>query len=145
MRGARVFDSWALLAFFQNKAPAADEVEKILSAAVARGRTLYLHSVNWTELYAALENTVGMDSAAQTAQLLSQLPIEIVGLDNLELCRLAAWHKTAYELTLGASFTAALAQAKRAQIVTGDPQFLRLSPDVAIHWVGDPAQLTERM
>jgi PIN domain nuclease of toxin-antitoxin system len=143
MRGAKVFDSWALLAFFQNRGPAAVEVEKIISSAVARGRSIYFHSVNWTELYATLESAGGMEVAADTATLIAQLPIEIIGGDNLEVCRQAAWHKTAYGLPLGASFAAGLAYVKKAQLVTGDPQFLPLRTDMTLHWLGDPGLIAE--
>ena len=42
----------------------------------------------------------GGPAGATTATLIAQLPIEIIGGDNLEVCRQAAWHKTAYGLPL---------------------------------------------
>jgi len=143
VRGDRVFDTWALLAFFEGRPRASMEVDKILSSVAGTKRRIYLHMVNWTEFYAALESTGGLEVAAETVALIDQLPVVLVGTESRELCRQAAWHKTAFGLTLGASFAAALAFTKRLPLVTGDPQFLPLRNDMTLHWLGDPALLAQ--
>lgn len=144
MRGDRVFDTWALLAFFEGRPRAALEVDKILSSIAGTNRSIYLHTVNWTEFYAAVESAGGPQVAAETIALIDQLPVVLVGTENRDLCRRAAWYMTAAEgLTLGASFAAALADVKKAPLVTGDPRFLPLRHDMTLHWLGDPSLMAE--
>lgn len=143
MKGNRVLDTWALLAFFQGHGNAAAQVEKILNAALGSNRRVYLHGVNWTELYATIEGRVGDPAAAEAVAILDRLPIVLIGTEDREVCRQAAWHKTAFDLTLGASFAAGLAAVKRAPLVTGDPQFLRLAGDMTLEWLGDPALMAQ--
>ncbi len=140
MTRRKVLDTWALLAFLQGRGRAAADVEKILNAGLgAEKRRIFLQSVNWTEAYATIENSAGPQVAADAAAMIEQLPVEIVDTTDREICRQAAWHMTAYRLPLGASFAAALAFVKKAQLVTGDPRFLELRGDMTIYWIGDPA------
>lgn len=144
MRGGKVLDTWALLAFLQGRGPAAADVEKILNAGLGtKNRRIFLQSVNWTEAYATIEKAGGWPAAAAAAELIDQLPIEIVDTGNREICREAASHMVTYQLSLGASFAAGLASVKKAQLVTGDPQFLELRHDMTLHWLGDPALVAE--
>lgn len=144
MKGGKVLDTWALLAFLQGRGRAATEVEKIIAGGLrAKSRRIFLQSVNLTEACATIEKTAGWPVAAEAAELIDQLPIEIVGTENRELCRQAASHIATYRLTLGAGFAAALAYVKKAQLVTGDPQFLDLRHDMTLHWLGDPALVAE--
>jgi hypothetical protein len=143
VKGDRVLDTWAILAFFQGHGSAGAQVEKILNAALGSNRRVYLHGVNWTELYATIEGKVGDQAATETVAILDRLPIVLIGTEDLEVCRQAAWHKTAFDLTLGASFAAGLAAVKKARLVTGDPQFLPLAGDMTLEWLGDPALMAE--
>lgn len=143
MKGNRVLDTWALLAFFQRQGNAGAQVEKILNSAIGSNRRVFLHGVNWTELYATIEGKLGEPAAAETAAILDRLPIVIVHTEDREICRKASEYKTAHALTLGASFAAALATVKKARLVTGDPQFLPLAGDMTLEWLGDPALIDE--
>jgi len=143
-KGPRIFDSWALLAFFQGKANAASKVEEFLLNVLHSDRKkLYLHRVSWTELYATIQKAAGPAEAADTVSFLEQLPIEIVETDDREISRQAAILKATYGLSLGASFAAALTKQKKGQLVTGDPQLLALRPAMTLDWLGDPALLAE--
>ncbi len=132
---AKVLDSWALLAFFKDE-PAASEVEKIINGAVLRNRKVFLCAVNWAEVVTAIERAGGNEIARRTASEIAQLPIQIVGTDSdMKLCRTAAKLKARHNISLGAAFAAALAQEKRADLVTGDPQFRPLASDISIQWL----------
>ena len=131
----KVLDSWALLAFFKDE-PAAGEVEKIINGAVTKNRKVFLSAVNWTEVISAIDRAGGSDVAKKTAADIAQLPIQIVGTDaDMKLCRAASKLKARYRISLGAAFAAALAQEKRADLVTGDPQFRPLASDISIQWL----------
>lgn len=132
---AKVLDSWALLAFFKDE-PAAVEVEKIINGAVTKNRKVFLSSVSWTEAISAIDRAGGSDVAKKTVADIAQLPIQVIGTDSdMKLCRAAAKLKSRHHISLGAAFAAALAQEKRADLVTGDPQFRPLATDVSIQWL----------
>jgi predicted nucleic acid-binding protein len=65
---------------------------------------------------------------------IAQLPIEIVGVD-MELTKLAASLKAQHNLPYADCFAAALAQARKATLVTSDKDFERARPAVKILWV----------
>jgi PIN domain nuclease of toxin-antitoxin system len=131
----KVLDSWALLAFFKDE-PAAGEVEKIINGAVTKNRKVFLSAVNWTEVIGAIDRAGGSDVAKKTAADIAQLPIQIVGTDaDMKLCRAASKLKARHHISLGAAFATALAQEKRADLVTGDPQFRPLATYVSIQWL----------
>ena len=131
----RVLDSWALIAFFEDE-PAADEVEEILAQGSREKHRLFLTSINWAEVYYSTMREVSKDVAEEHAQVIANLPIEIVGIgDDLKLARQAAIYKATYRLSLADAFAAALAKEKKAELVTGDPEFKALEKEIKIHWL----------
>jgi len=131
----RVLDSWALIAFFEDE-PAADEVEEILAQGSREKHRLFLTSINWAEVYYSTMREVSKDVAEEHAQVIANLPIEIVGIgDDLKLARQAAIYKATYRLSLADAFAAALAKEKKAELVTGDPEFEALEKEIKIHWL----------
>ncbi len=132
---SRVLDSWALLAFFEDE-PAADAVEEILHRASLGKDRLYLSVMNWAEVYYSTMREVSEDAAESRAAEIRNLPIDIVGVaDDLKLARLAAQLKAGHKLSLADAFAAALAKDKKAELVTGDPEFKALEKDVKITWL----------
>jgi len=131
----RVLDSWALIAFFEDE-PAADAVEELLDQASREKHRLYLTSINWAEVYYNTMREVSQETAEQHAQVLANLPIDVVGIgDDLRLARQAAIFKATYRLSLADAFAAALAKEKKAELVTGDPEFKPLEKEIKIHWL----------
>ncbi|MFA6285789.1 MAG: PIN domain-containing protein [Opitutaceae bacterium] len=131
----RVLDSWALIAFFEDE-PAADAVEEILDQAGHEKHRLFLTSINWAEVYYSTMREVSQTVAEEHAQVIAGLPIDIVGIgDDLKLARQAAIYKATYRLSLADAFAAALAKEKKAELVTGDPEFKPLEKEIKIHWL----------
>jgi len=132
----RVLDSWALIAFFEDE-PAADAVEEILDQAGHEKHRLFLTSINWAEVYYSTMREVSQAVAEEHAQVIAGLPIDIVGIgDDLKLARQAAIYKATYRLSLADAFAAALAKEKKAELVTGDPEFKPLEKEIKILWLG---------
>lgn len=132
---AKVLDSWALLAFFKDE-PAAAAVEGLIEAATKSGEPLLLSAVNWAEIYYTMERAGGRAVADEVAAEIATLPIEVAGLgDDLELARQAARFKAAHKLSLADAFAAALAKARAAELVTGDPEFKALEREVKVVWL----------
>ncbi len=131
----KVLDSWALIAFFEDE-PAAEAVEKLLGQASLEKHRLLLSVVNWGEIYYNTMREVSQEAAEQTAQEIAALPIEIIGVgEDLTLARQAAVFKATHKMSYADCFAAALAKAKNAELITGDPEFKALEKEIKINWL----------
>lgn len=131
----RVLDSWALLAFFEDE-PAAEEMEKMLIDAEAGRHRLLLCVVNWGEIYYSMMRKVSQEVAEQKVREIITLPIELVAVEtDLELVRQAAIYKATRKFSYADAFAAALAKTRKAELVTGDPEFKPLNESLRIHWL----------
>jgi len=119
-----VLDASALMTFFEDR-PGADKVEELLAEAAEDKRPLAMSVVNWGEVYYSVWRARGEKAAALKLQEITQLPIEIVGVD-MELGKLAASLKAEHSLPYADCFAAALAQARKATLVTSDKDFERV-------------------
>ena len=76
------------------------------------------------------------NAAEAHAQTIANLPIDVVGVgDDLKLARQAAIYKATYHLSLADAFAAALAKEKKAELVTGDPEFKALEKEIKVTWL----------
>src|SRR5947199_2581639 len=133
--GAKVLDSWALSAFFEDE-PAAEEVEKLLHQAADEKHKLLLSVVSWGEIYYNTMREVSQEAAEQKAQEIASLPIDLVAVgDDLALARQAAIFKATHKLAYADCFAAALAKEKKAELVTGDPEFKQVEGEIKIAWL----------
>ena len=131
----RILDSWSLLAFFEDE-PAAEAVEELLDQASREKHRLFMTSVNWAEVYYSTMREVSQEAAEQHAQIIANLPIEIVGVgDDLKLARQAAIFKANHRISLADAFAAALAKEKKAELVTGDQEFKQMEGEIRICWL----------
>jgi predicted nucleic acid-binding protein len=118
-----VLDASALMTFFENRA-GAGKVEELLVAAVGAERPLAMSVVNWGEVYYAIWRAHGEKAATDKLQVIAQLPIQIFDVD-MELAGQAASLKAQHNLPYAHCFAAALAQARKATLVTSDKDFER--------------------
>ena len=130
----KVLDSWALIALF-NEESAAEDVEKLLHAATAGRHTLLMHVINWGEIYYTTMRRGGESAAKSVAADIGQMPINIVESTNFELVRRAAAFKATKKLSYANCFAAALAKLRRAEFVTGDPEFKTMEGELKISWL----------
>jgi ribonuclease VapC len=132
----KVLDSWALMALF-NEEPGSEAVEKLLHAASAGRHTLLLSVINWGEIYYTTLRRGGESAALSITGDISQMPITLVPVetDNLELVRQAAIFKATRKLSYADCFAAALAKLRRAEFVTGDPEFKAVEGEIKISWL----------
>ena len=130
---AAVLDSYALLAFFRGEA-AAKQVKQLLHKAALADRPLYMTEVNYAELKYMLVKKDGTNAWAQAADILTSLPIEFQPADR-RLAELAADFKARHKISLADAFAAALAKERKAELVTGDPEFKSLEKEIKINWL----------
>jgi ribonuclease VapC len=131
----KVLDSWALLAFFEDE-PAAGHVESLLTKAEAGTHKLLLCVVNWGEIYYSIMRKVSAEAAEQKSREIAAMPLEVVPVGaDLELVRQAAVYKAAGKLAYADAFAAALAKLRKAELVTGDPDFKTVEGEIKIGWL----------
>jgi len=128
-----VLDASALMAFFEDR-PGADKVEELLAKAAEAKHPMLMSVVNWGEVYYSIWRARGEKAAAAKLHEIAQLPIEIIGVDT-ELAKLAATLKAQHNLPYADCFAAAVAQARKAALVTSDKDFERVGTALKILWV----------
>ena len=128
-----VLDSSALMTFFEDR-PGADKVEELLAKAAEARHPLLMSVVNWGEVYYSVWRARGEKEAREKLKEIAQLPIEIVGVD-MDLAKLAATLKAEHNLPYADCFAGALAQARKAGLVTSDKNFECVGTSLKILWV----------
>src|SRR5205807_10474976 len=94
-----------------------------------------MHAINWGEIYYTTMRRGGESAAKSVAADIGQMPIEIVELANFDLVRQAAIFKATKKLSYADCFAAALAKLRRAEFVTGDPEFKTMEGELKISWL----------
>ena len=133
MKGVKVLDSSALLAYFEDEAGSV-EVTKILQEAAEKEKNLLISVVNWGEVLYIIEMRYGNEKCNTVEHLMSQMHLEVVDADK-ELTRIAAHLKAAEKLPYGDAFAAALALNRKAELVTSDKDFKSVDGKVQICWI----------
>lgn len=128
-----VLDASALMTFFEDRV-GAQTVEDLLGKAAEAKCPLLMSVVNWGEVYYSVWRTRGEGVAEGKLREIAQLPIEIVEAD-FELTRLAASLKARHDLPYADCFTAALAESRKAPLVTSDKDFERIESLLKIVWL----------
>ncbi|HLY63835.1 MAG TPA: type II toxin-antitoxin system VapC family toxin [Terriglobia bacterium] len=128
-----VLDASALMTFFEDR-PGADQVEELLAKGAESKHPLLMSVINWGEVFYSIWRAHGEKPAAAKMQEVAQLPIEVVAVD-MELTRLATSLKACHNLPYADCFGAALAQSRKATLVTSDKDFERVETVVKILWV----------
>ena len=78
----------------------------------------------------------GGESAAKSiAGDIGQMPIHIVESATFDLVRQAAVFRATKKLSYADCFAAALAKIRRAEFVTGDPEFKTMEGELKIGWL----------
>lgn len=131
----KVLDSHALMTLF-NDEPGADEVERLLLKAEKGNPKLLMSVVNWGEIYYSIMRGASQELADRTAREIAGMPIEIIPVDtDLKLARQAAIYRATRRMSYADGFAAALAKLRKAELVTGDPEFKALEGEIRIAWL----------
>jgi ribonuclease VapC len=130
---AIVLDSYALLALLRGEA-GADQVQQLLEKAALRHTPVHMTEVNFAEVQYIIRRKDGDGSWRMIADELVATPIEFHPVGRA-LADLAADFKARHSLSLADACAAALAKLKKADIVTGDPEFRALEQEIKIQWL----------
>ena len=133
MPAAQVLDSHALLALLRDE-PGAEAVATLLEKAGQRDQPVHMTEVNYAEVQYTIRRKDGAAAWQTIAGELVAAPIQFHPADR-RLAELAADFKTRFKLSLAAAFAAALAKEKKAELITGDPEFKALEKEIKVHWL----------
>jgi predicted nucleic acid-binding protein len=133
MPAAQVLDSHALLALLRDE-PGGEAVAQILERAGQRDQPVHMTEVNYAEVQYMIRRKDGDAAWATIAGELRAAPIEFHPADR-RLADTAADFKARFKMSLADAFAAALAKEKKAELVTGDPEFKMLAKEIAIRWL----------
>jgi uncharacterized protein len=128
-----VFDSWAVIAYFEDE-PAGQKIEEIIIDANERGIPMWMSVVNAGEVWYIVARQTSPSEADSTIAELRSLGIQF---DNpeWESTRQAAVFKSKHKISYADAFAAALSMQKNAHLVTGDNEFKHIEKEIKILWV----------
>lgn len=133
MIGRLVFDSHALLTFFQQE-PGAASVERWLRRAQRRRWVRYLCAINLGEIIYTTKRRFGDQHKIAVLAHIHRLKFTILPVPN-DLIYDAAELKAEHGISYADCFVLACAVRHKAGIVTGDPEFNKVSHLAKIHWI----------
>ncbi len=90
--------------------------------------------INWGEIYYNTMREGGIEEAEKVIEQHSKHSIQLIDADR-DLTYKAAKLKAIYHIAYAACFAASLPSKLRAPVVTGDPEFEKLSNEVTIYWI----------
>ena len=130
---AKVLDSFALIAYFRDE-PGAEAVENLLVTAGKKDSPLHMTDVNYAEVKYSIVKKDGAAAWEQAAKILQGLPIDFHSTTRA-MADIAADFKARFKMSLADAFAAALAKEKKAELVTGDPEFKALEKEIKVTWL----------
>lgn len=130
---AKVLDSYALLAFFEDE-PGADLVRSLLLKAEETDLKLLISVVNLGEVWYSIARATSSETADQYIQEIQGMAVEVVDADWL-LTRQAAVFKAKGGIAYADCFAAALAKTRQAELITGDREFSRVEGEIQVSWI----------
>ena len=133
MTVTKILDSFALIAFFEDE-PGADFVRELLLEAESKNIKLAMTVVNLGEIWYSIARTVSPEQADATVQEIRGMSIEIIDAD-WKLTHQAAIYKARGGISYADCYAAALAKLRKAEVITGDPEFQKLKDEVITAWI----------
>ncbi|MBV6479206.1 MAG: hypothetical protein HGGPFJEG_01967 [Ignavibacteria bacterium] len=128
-----VFDSSALISYFDGEHNA-EKVADLLEEINEKGLDAFLCVINLGEIYYHFLRTGGNHISDEIFKLTKTLPIKIIEA-NVELTLSAGRIKAFNKMSYADCFAAALAESKRAFLVSSDREFKQIENKVKLYWI----------
>jgi predicted nucleic acid-binding protein len=126
-------DTWAVIAYLEDE-PSGEQVEELIASAHEEQIPIYMSVVNVGEVWYTLAREVSAEDANASVKSLHDLRIQFEDAD-WNLTQEAARFKSRNKMSYADCFAAALAKAKKAELVTGDKEFKPLDGEIKISWL----------
>ena len=131
-KGPFVFDSHALLKFFQ-KEKGYERVIHLLEEIKKTGATKYINAINLGEIIYTTKREFGDQKKLEVLAHLERLEFRVLPIPN-QLIFQAAEYKAQFSISFADCFALASAVEHKATIVTGDPDFKKVQHMAEILW-----------
>jgi len=132
-KGPWVFDSFALLKFFQ-KEKGYEKIGQLLEEIKKSGGVKYINAVNLGEIIYSTKREFGDQKKIEVLANIERLTFVILPVPN-PLIFQAAEYKAQYGISYADCFVLASAVEHNAKIVTGDPEFKKVEHLAEVVWV----------
>jgi predicted nucleic acid-binding protein len=128
-----IFDSWALLAFFQAE-PEAIKVKSIIEEAWETDQKMKISAINLGEICYNIARRHGKAKATETCEHIKTIGIDV---EEATLPRVfnAAAFKSRGGISYADAFAAALAVEFGGTLITGDREFEKFASAFQIKWL----------
>ncbi len=133
MTAPYLFDSHALLAFFQNE-EGAEAVATVLQKAIKQKLDRLICMINLGELIYVTKKNFGDNKKLEVLARVHQLGFKVLPVAEPLIFK-AAEIKAGYGISYAASFVLACAAEQSARIVTGDPELKKVAHLVNVDWI----------
>jgi predicted nucleic acid-binding protein len=133
MTSPYLFDSHALLAFFQNE-EGAEIVAEILQRAMEKRLDRLICVINLGEITYVTKRRFGDSKKLEVLARVHQLGLRVLPVPE-NLVFKAAEIKAQYPISYADCFVLACAIEHSARVVTGDPDFKKIAHLVSIDWI----------
>ncbi|OGW32600.1 MAG: twitching motility protein PilT [Nitrospirae bacterium GWC2_42_7] len=133
LKGAYLFDSHALLKFFQADA-GHEKVMRLLEQIQKTHLQKYLNAINLGEIIYSTKREFGDQKKIEVLAHIERLKFTVLPVPN-SLIFQAAEYKAQFSISYADCFALASAVEHKAAVVTGDPEFKKVEHLVEVVWV----------
>jgi len=133
-KGPLLFDSHALLKFFQKEQGHEQVARLLVQAHRARTKKL-LCAINLGEIIYITKRTFGDQKKIEVLAHIERLGFTVLPVPNSLIFR-AAEYKAEHRISYADCFALAAAMDHKASIVTGDPEFKKVEHLAEVVWIG---------
>ena len=127
---ALVLDSWAVIAYLEDE-PSGQQIADLIASAHEDAIPVYMSVVNAGEVWYIIAREISEEEANNSIKELRDLRIQFVDVD-WELTKEAARYKAHHKMSYADCSAAALANIKKADLITGDKEFKPLEGEIKI-------------
>jgi predicted nucleic acid-binding protein len=128
-----LFDAFPLLCWLQEES-GYELVDNLLTEAETGKNSISMHIINLGEVFYRLCRVSSMKRGEEILEKIRLLPIRVLSISDEEVMA-AAKIKAQYPISYADSFAVAKALQSGAMVVTGDPEYKKVSKIVEILWV----------
>ena len=129
-------DSWPVMEWLKGRQPAAAKFRELIERTLAGETALSMSRMNYGEVIYSIRKDLPPHLREQALAAFLQMPMHFYSVDD-QLVDEAAALKAVYKISYADAFAAALALRLNVPVVTGDPDFIKLSPiGLQLYWVG---------
>jgi predicted nucleic acid-binding protein len=128
-----LFDAFPLLCWLQEE-PGYELIDELLTEAETGKSSISMHIINLGEVFYRICRVSGMKRGEEILDKIRLLPIQILSISDEEVME-AAKIKAKYPISYADAFAVAKALQSGATVVTGDPEYKKVSKIIEILWV----------